>query len=127
MIGCTLRHTPAVYISLIILLDSPWTKETAWFQSDGGPDVLLAGVVLHHDGQALGVVPSVVHGPAALRVAGDGQGVGDVVGHELAPDGGEGREVLVLVVPLPQDGGRDAEGVRQGRTRQPERSRGANT
>ena len=49
------------------------------------------------------------------------------MGHELAPDGGEGREVLVLVVPLPQDGGGDAEGVRQRRTRYPERSGGADT
>ena len=38
------------------------------------------------------------------------------MGHELAPDGGEGGQVLVLVVALPQDGGRDPEGVRQGRT-----------
>ena len=38
------------------------------------------------------------------------------MGHELAPDGGQGGQVLVLVVALPQDGGGDAEGVRQGRT-----------
>ena len=110
------------YYQMFFLLSDIWiwywprTEETAGLESDGGPDILLAGVVLHHDGQTLGVVPRVVHGAAALRVAGDGQGVGDVVGHELAPDGGQGGQVLVLVVALPQDGGGDAEGVRQGRT-----------
>ena len=94
--------------------NSPWTKETAWLQSDGRPDVLLAGVVLHDDGQTLLVGLRPEHGLAALGVAGDRKGVGDVVADQLAPDGCEAREVLVRLVLLPQDPGGDKQGVREG-------------
>ena len=74
---------------------------------------------MHHDGQTLGVLGAVHGRAAALRVAGDGEGVGDVVGDQLAPDGGERGEVLVPGVPLSQDGGGDEERVSQGRARHP--------
>ena len=54
------------------------------------------------------------HGLAALGVARDGEGVGDVVADQLAPDGCEASEVLVRVVLLPQDPGGDEQGVREG-------------
>ena len=53
------------------------------------------------------------HGPAALGVAGDGEGVGDVVADQLAPDGGQPGEVLVRVVLLSEDPGGDEQRVRQ--------------
>ena len=95
------------------ILGSPWSKETAWLQSDGGPDVLLAGVVLHHDGETLLVILLPEHGPATLRVAGDGESVGDVVADQLAPDGGQPSEMLVWVVLLSQDPGRHEQRVRE--------------
>ena len=106
--------------------DSPWTKETAWLQSDGGPDVLLAGVVLHDDGQALLVPLLPQHGPAALGVARDRQCVGDVVAHQLAPDGREASEVLVGLVLLPQDPRGDKQRVGEGSS-EPSLSGGSDT
>ena len=108
------------------MLDSPWTKETAWFQSDGGPDVLLAGVILHDDGQALLVSLRPEHGLAALGEPRDGKGVGDVVADQLAPDGCEPREMLVRLVLLPQDPRGDKQGVWEGST-EPSVSGGSNT
>ena len=90
---------------------SPWTKEAAGLQSYGGPDVLLAGVVLHHDGQTLLMGLLLEHGSAALGVAGDGEGVGDVVADELAPHGSEASEVLVRGAPLLQNSRRHKQGV----------------
>ena len=108
------------------ILGSPWSKETAWLQSDGGPDVLLAGVVLHHDGQTLLVPLLPQHGPAALGVARDRKCVGDVVADQLAPDGCEAGEVLVRLVLLPQDPGRDEQRVGEGSS-EPSLSGGSNT
>ena len=99
---------------MIIFLDSPWTQEAAWLQSDGRPDVLLAGVVLHNDGQALLMRLLPEHGPAALGVARDREGVGDVVADQLAPDSGEASEVLVGLVLLPQDPAGHEQGVWEG-------------
>ena len=98
---------------MIIFLDSPWTQEAAWLQSDGRPDVLLAGVVLHHDGQTLLMGLLLEHRSAALGVAGDGESVGDVVADQLAPDGGQPSEMLVWVVLLSQDPGGHEQRVRQ--------------
>ena len=51
------------------------------------------------------------HCLAALAVAGDGEGVGDVVADELAPHGSEAGEVLMRGAPLLQNPRRHKQGV----------------
>ena len=51
------------------------------------------------------------HCLAALAVAGDGEGVGDVVADQLTPHGSESSEVFVWCAPLLEDTGGDKEGV----------------
>ena len=89
----------------------PGTQEAARLESNGWPDVFLTSVVLHHDGQTLLVTLLPQHRLAALGEARERQSVGDVVAHQLTPDGSEGGEVLVRQVLLHQDPGGDEQRV----------------
>ena len=53
------------------------------------------------------------HRLAALAVAGDGEGVGDVVADQLAPHGSESCEVFVWGASLLEDPGGHKQGVRK--------------
>ena len=53
------------------------------------------------------------HCLAALAVAGDGEGVGDVVADQLAPHGSESGEVLVWGASLLENPGGHEQGVRK--------------